>query len=135
MFYLRDEYSLKNVKESLLLTRELYNLASWLDRDAENEDSKETAETLMKEIEGAKRLNLPTFTGNDTSKGKRNRSSQQGEGDTPEPNSKRQRMDDTQVLEAHGYEVEPESWVDESGGTWEVIGKVRCKGRSTKRYP
>ena len=104
-------------------TLELYNLASVLYNESENEDTIKKVKNLVNTFDQLSKK-LPAFT----SKTKRPASS---DGSQPGPSVRRKGNDaPTEQLEAHGYEIEPDVFEAE-GGTWELLPKVQHRNHIT----
>lgn len=94
----------------------MYNLSSALIDEREEEDTKAKVEELLANFNEMRR-NLSTFTSKNMSFSSNDEENQPGI-------SVHQKSNDSEHLEACGYEVVPDVF-ETDGGTWELLYKVQ----------
>jgi hypothetical protein len=93
--------------ERVEFARQLYNLRHVLEREEESEDTETKIRQLQNEVEKHNKGRMKSFHTGDRDAGATDCAELEAE------------------LEAHGYEVEPRDFVDESGGVFKPLSDVR----------
>jgi hypothetical protein len=122
------EFKLTDRIERLQFALELYNLASALQREVTDNMTNRALLRLLNATDDYKKgYNLKTFrsTKETKGKGKRKRSDTDEGGRSGDAQSLGDRGSVANELEAQGYKVVSDSFVDERGGLWETLTPVR----------
>lgn len=128
VYHNMKRFTLTDRIERLQFALELYNLASALRHEATDNMTNGALLQLLNAIDDYKKgHNLKTFRSTNETKGKGKRTrSDTGEGGQ---SGDAQRPGDSgsvaNELKAQGYEIVPDSFVDERGGLWETLTPVR----------
>ena len=105
--------------------RQLYNLRHLLERDEKGEDTEAKIYQLQSKIEKYdKKYHMASFNTKDKKMGTNNTGNKRKRSDR-DVSDKDTGGTDCAVLETHGYEVEPQEIVDESGFVIQTFNKVR----------
>jgi hypothetical protein len=121
---------LSEPRQRVTFTRALHNLIHEQQNSKEDDDTKEKVDKFYSKVLNAEtRYSLRTFFSKDTRPTKRKHSSNDDrgrngtEGADAEPGDAREI--DSAILRSKGYEVIPDVIVDESGGEWGQMFRVR----------